>query len=149
MIDRMIELVKPPASTSYSQVADILSREFNVKLSRSAIAGKLRRLGMSNTMAKPPPAPRPSRAKPDTAKAFKPAPILPATETIALAPSADALNVSFAQLEDGMCKWSTGEDMYCGHATGPREPYCAAHRKAGTTAPRYSINRLVGRARRQ
>ncbi|HVU80323.1 MAG TPA: GcrA family cell cycle regulator [Candidatus Paceibacterota bacterium] len=44
-------------------------------------------------------------------------------------PLLPSLSLSLMQIEDGMCKMLTGENLYCGNPTGSkREPYCAGHK---------------------
>lgn len=39
----------------------------------------------------------------------------------------DCLSVSLLDLNQGMCKWPTGDDCYCGNPAPWRAPYCAGH----------------------
>jgi len=146
VVDEMISLAQAKTH-SCAMIADALNAKFSTSYTRSAIAGKLHRLGVSTQKEEPKkkavvakPAPRPPRPLSS--------PVLQPVEDIALAPSPDALNVTMMQLEKRMCKWPTDTDLYCGRHTEFGQSYCNVHRKAGTMPARYSVRQLVGRIRR-
>jgi GcrA cell cycle regulator len=66
--------------------------------------------------------PEPSRPKP------------PAPPAAGLPSEPAPLNVAFADLESGMCKWPSGagHHRFCGNATGPGGTYCPYHGVAAT-----------------
>jgi hypothetical protein len=59
-------------------------------------------------------------------------PSLPAVIVFPSAPP--SLDVTFVDLEDGMCKWpvGAGHRHFCGHATGVGHTYCPHHEQAKT-----------------
>src|SRR5581483_9933929 len=45
------------------------------------------------------------------------------------------MNVSLFNLEDGMCKWPVGDDLYCGCPTeNARVSYCDHHRNSAKSS---------------
>lgn len=124
--------------------AEIASRMGLV--SRNAVIGKVRRLGLSfrtyhrTTPSRPkaPPKPRKSRAgPPKPTRTFKPLPILvepsPGDQRrlagLAWEAAPGAPPVSLIDLEAGMCKWPIGETkpfLFCGHPA-TAGVYCQQH----------------------
>lgn len=130
----MIELLKADCQTNLSN-ADIALHINSVTgsdLTRNAVIGKRRRLGLDGTRnsGKPSAKPGPKKKGPHTSVAritinqtSKPLP----REKLPPKPEA---NVTLVHLMDGMCKWPVGE-LYCGMITeNARTSYCEFHRDA-------------------
>ena len=128
------------AALSMSMLADKLNEEFGTNLTRNAIVGRCRRLGLPRRPApivrtypkpKAKPGPKPMRI-------FKvDAPIMP--DIAVRLPEDNALTIY--QLETDTCHWPLGEAMarppflYCGKAAVEGRPYCAAHCAKAYNAP--------------
>lgn len=131
------------ARKSGSQIASAVNAKFGTAYTRNAVIGKINRLGLS--------APRKIKAA-GTAprKRYMPVervvtirrPVPVAERPVALVIGDIAPGtITLLELEDGMCKWLTG-DLYCGTPTGDkRTSYCSGHRKAGTIVPRPYVRR--------
>ena len=122
---------------SAARVARMINDQFQTSYTRNAVIGKLNRLGMATVrMAKPKPAPRtaPVRKAPFVDR-HQPAQAR-AVDTHTVSPA--SLDITLSELEDGMCKWMTGDAIYCGVVTaGRRVTYCACHQNAGTEPARH------------
>jgi GcrA cell cycle regulator len=98
-------------------------------VTRSAVLGKLHRLGLSRSRPSPPP--RPSSAKPRLGRSRS---VLarPSTASRALtAPQSPGSVADVLELAPGLCRWPIGDPKdpdfsFCGLAC--RGPYCATHR---------------------
>lgn len=116
-----------------SRIADDINRAHGSDLTRNAIIGKRHRLygnkpkeHVKANNKKAATGRRPiGRAKTvfnvNKSQSLQPLPIEPL-------PLTSATNCSLMELEDKMCKWPVGNDLYCG---GPvlqfRKPYCVQH----------------------
>lgn len=120
-------------------IASIINKEFHTDYTREAVCGKAHRLGLSNAFKKGRPE---QRVRKVHAQPIRRAQSPPMMTSVPLAPSsvdnADSLNIPLMELEQGMCRWPTG-DAYCGHNALERKSYCAKHQSAGTTPARYSV----------
>lgn len=146
---------------SCSQIAAKLYSEFNFEISRSAVIGKLNRMGMKSnvevtriknrsasrrTLAKvgkkpaPKVNPRPARVMSGLFVGgggdLPPVEPLPKEES----PSDYAKLYTLDQLEKGMCKWPVGDPKtpdfgFCGKDRVPGQPYCMGHCQRAFRAP--------------
>ena len=53
LTERLIALRKAPEKHSFSEIAQLLSQEFNLDISRNAVLGRARRLGLPRVPVKP------------------------------------------------------------------------------------------------
>jgi len=128
--------------SSAAQVAAALGLQFNAGYSRNAVCGKVHRLGLSQVRPvmsdKPrkkrhqPYKPRPKRlAKTGNASfAMVDTPIFSRHEQSQLrCVEVEPLNISFAELQTGDCKYPYGERdfTYCGLPAIEGKPYCLSH----------------------
>lgn len=113
----------------YADIAAAINAKFGTEYSKESISGKVHRLGIA-AAKKPAPTPKPKPVRHHLMIAPKHASTpLPKSAV----DNSDALNVALVNLEDGMCKWPTGDATYCGHETiGRRVSYCVKHHNAGT-----------------
>jgi hypothetical protein len=108
---------------TFKTIAETLSKEFKCTLSRSAIAGEKRRLGMAQ-MAKLPKV----RAK-KMKKIRVDAPIVPEPPRRDPRP----FTLLITDLDHSVCHWPSGEAwqrppfFYCGEAAVTGRPYCETH----------------------
>jgi hypothetical protein len=108
---------------TFKTIAETLSKEFKCTLSRSAIAGEKRRLGMAQ-MAKLPKV----RAK-KMKKIRVDAPIVPEPPRRDPRP----FTLLITDLDHSVCHWPSGEAwerppfFYCGEPAVTGRPYCNAH----------------------
>lgn len=124
-VERLRALWKEGRTSSYC--ADVLG------VSRSAIVGKIHRIGMagrrvSQNMAERkkiaasagPRVPRLATPRPKPVIPVEPLPVLKAD---------DVARVSFADLEHHHCRWPAGDPVegFCGEPKVPGLPYCAGH----------------------
>jgi len=103
------------ADHSATQIAAILTQEFQAEFSRNSIVGKLRRLRLTTDI---PAKPRLTivRTRPEAAP-------LQCIEV-------EALNLSLADLPDNGCRYIAGDDhLFCGHPQQERSSYCPDHHK--------------------
>jgi hypothetical protein len=116
---RLLQLRAQKPAPPFSRTAEILNQEFDMSLTRNAIAGMARRLVLP---PKPPPPP----------------PIKPIEPEIAPpAPGADGLDIY--QLRADTCRWPAGDAppyRYCGETTIDGAPYCDTHCERAYTTPR-------------
>lgn len=132
------------AGKSAKVIADELSRDHKVLISRNAVIGFLHRegaplgsaAGRPKTMAaKKPTTRRATRTNFNYSNgATSPTPPksveLPVVESLEASPPKSLL-------ENDGCNWPVGDNLYCGRAkTGKRDPYCAAHQRLATANPR-------------
>jgi hypothetical protein len=134
MIKRLQELHADPEKYTCKQIAEILSKEHDVHLTRNSIIGKSRRLSLP---ARDPQMHRPQNTKPRKRTRVD-APIAPPVPR--RAPNA---GLTLIQLRDGDCKWALGEVqdyppfMFCGaESVDVGMPYCREHSRMAYQAPR-------------
>ena len=123
------------------KIADILSVEFNITLSRAAVTGKLDRLGLLGKAPTPMnPEEKKARKREHEAR-WNMARRAARAERLGLrlvekAPSApiaapvhgiEPLNLTLAELPDNGCHFIPDALLYCGHKVLPGLPYCAHH----------------------
>ena len=108
---------------TFKTIAETLSKEFKCTLSRSAIAGEKRRLGMAQ-MAK---LPKVRAKKMKKIRVDAPiAPKLPRREPV-------PFTATIYDLEQGICHWPSGAlhdrppFFYCGETAVLGRPYCDTH----------------------
>lgn len=119
------------SGASFSAIAAALGG-----VSRSAVIGKARRLGLpgrGKAVRRPEaPAPRP-RGRPRKA-VQRPVVIGGRSDAPAgMSGASDSLDIAFLELEPHHCRWPRGNDLpftFCGHPRDGRSPYCPAHTKA-------------------
>jgi hypothetical protein len=128
---RLKELHAAPQMYSNTEIARMLSREFEIAVTRNAVIGKIARLGLAQRYgaskgggSKPgrvPPRPRP-----------KPVKSIPAPPRAPAAVRARRIRsgiLSLLELRDDDCHWPFGEGPYlfCGRACVSEQSYCAEH----------------------
>ena len=125
-------------------IAAHFSEHVGLGVTRSAVIGKVHRLGLKRDPGPSPQAKSPTTAKPETVRATA-QPKLQATppkRTLREVPlPAPRDGVGIADLRPGHCRWIVAGERkharYCGAGKAdPAKPYCAAHAKrayAGTT----------------
>ena len=118
---------------SFAEIAEILSREFGLKLTKNACIGKGRRLGLEQRprgTTKPGPKPRakPKRRPPEPPAEVVPV-VLPAWQVET--PILTGCNrITIYQLQRGVCHYPFGEKppyAYCGNTTSRQSPWCPHH----------------------
>lgn len=121
------------ADHSAAQIAARLNEQFNTALTRSAILGKLKRLGIAGGVAR--------RAEYDHAtrqanrSAARPAVKRESKPITELPPS---LNLTLAEINAGQCRYIAGEPVggcYCGHPVQAGSSLCRAHHALCWRAP--------------
>ena len=125
---------------SFKEMAKRLSEEFKVPLTKNALIGKARRLGLEKRAHYTPPGRR--KAAPEPAPLFEPGAPEPVARVlqwrvpkiVTKAPPTGPITIW--QLKRGVCHFPLGErnahppDAYCGNATGdPVRSYCPHHQK--------------------
>ena len=128
---RMVELhaLTGAKELTMGEIASHLEHEFNVEITRNAVIGRCRRLGLP---ARPSPLPPVKTARVKAARVRVDAPIVPDIALVALKEQGNALTIY--QLDSDTCKFPLGEIedrppyLFCGKPTR-REgvSYCAAH----------------------
>jgi hypothetical protein len=139
---RLKELHAAPQMYSNTEIARMLSREFEVAVTRNAVIGKIARLGLAHRYgaskgggSKPgrvPPRPKPVKSIPAR-------PVVPRIPGSPLrCPVERPGTLSLLELRDGDCKWPDGDGPYlfCGRACVPERPYCAEHLRMAHNEPR-------------
>lgn len=133
-VDELTDLVKTKKHSA-GQIALLLNKKFDTAYSRGSVIGKMHRLGLTEPVKA---VPKPKRVVAKRSTPFIAPPQLKAVPFEELVDNNDAINVTMLGLEDGMCKWPTGDATYCGHDTGGRRvTYCRKHRNAGTQPAKY------------
>jgi len=132
---------------SFRAMAEMLSREFGVKLTKNALIGKGRRLDL-----KPRPRVLPPRAQRAQQRAKAAPPIAPeAVPVMRLAwrvalPSAPYGRITIQQLSRHTCHFPFGDRppyFYCGDPTAKGSPYCPMHNRVVYSNYRVAPRRLV------
>jgi hypothetical protein len=138
MIKRFRQLHRDPADFSFEVMAAAMSKAFDIKLTRNALIGKARRLGLpmrgQQKLARLPIEKKIRlRARPVDA------PIEPVVEP---PPATPQRGVTIYQLNGRTCRWPLGavEDwppyLYCGADAPPDCPYCPEHSGRAFSHPR-------------
>jgi len=124
---------------SFKEMAKRLSAEFNVALTKNALIGKARRLGLEKRAHYTPPKKRVPELEPPEPLAEPSAPEPVARVLRWRVPKVPVKappkgNYTIWQLKRGVCHFPLGERLsrppyaYCGHATGdPAKSYCPYH----------------------
>ena len=130
LTQRLIEL--HATNISMRDVADKLSFDYEVEITRNAVIGRCRRLGLPSR-----PSGKPSLPQEKTYRIRKrvsiDAPIAPMAPISPV--GQDDAPLTIYQLRDGDCHWPLGETfakppfMYCGQATEEGFAYCPDHHK--------------------
>jgi hypothetical protein len=127
---RELHRLKGDAELNMGEIADRLSSEFKVVVTRNAVIGRCHRLDLPRRVAPLPPRARKKVEKPMTVKHIRvDAPIVPEM------PVADpAAGLTLLQLSPGSCRWPLGELMktyppylFCGQVVRFDCPYCPTH----------------------
>lgn len=100
-------------------------------LTRNAVISKVHRIGLAAFARAVVPKSRKTRAlvRSRPRRQFNG---LPPTRAVFAGPAVvavpiECVGVSLLDLNQGMCKWSLGDERYCGNPAPWREPYCAGH----------------------
>jgi hypothetical protein len=118
------------AAMSMGEIADRLSLEFQIGITRNAAIGRCHRLDLPRRVTPSPPRARKKAEKPMTVKHIRvDAPIVPEM------PVADpAAGLTLLQLSPGACRWPLGDLMktrppylFCGQVVRFGTPYCPVH----------------------
>jgi hypothetical protein len=114
---------------SFAQIAEMLSREFGIKLSKNACIGKGRRLGLElRPRYLPTPRAKPKRLEP-------PAEVVPVVRpawTVSTPVLSDGNRITIYQLKRGVCHFPFGDKppyAYCGNTTTRHSPWCPHHER--------------------
>jgi hypothetical protein len=136
MIARLTALQATLPAISYAGMAEILSREFDLRLSKNALIGKARRLGLPGRKpavirtATPKPHKSCARHYPATPP-DPPTPKINRGWTVALpAEPPGTGRITIYQLQDGVCHFPFGRHppyAYCGRATQLSSSWCPYH----------------------
>ena len=131
MIDRLTRLQRA-GKLSFAGIAETLSREFGIKLTKNACIGKARRLNLplrKPVVARKPKAePQVPEIEPENVPHVRPAwtvepPVLPAASS----------RITIYQLQRGVCHYPFGNQppyAYCGNTTATRSsPWCPHHER--------------------
>jgi GcrA cell cycle regulator len=124
--ERLIELHGNP-DLSAQRIADQLSVEFNLSLSRNAVIGRTHRLKLAAR-----PTPPPSK-KPRVRLSVVPP---PPPKPVVVYPAGP---VSLLDLDSGRCKWPVSGPpaaQFCGMAQATGSPYCPMHSALAFNKPR-------------
>jgi hypothetical protein len=116
LTQRLQQLLEAPENYPFSTIAPMLSKEFNIRLTKNACIGKSRRLKM------PPREARPPKIRQYVYK--------PRVKTKPREPEHAGL-ITIYQLRDFVdCKWPIGELpdlLYCGQPQEEGQVYCTKH----------------------
>jgi GcrA cell cycle regulator len=133
MIKRLQELHADAAKWTCKQIAEMISKEFDVQLTRNSIIGKSRRLSLP---ARDPQMHRTKSTKPrKQARVDAPIPAPVPRRSV-------GTGLTLIQLRDGDCKWALGEVqdyppfMFCGAESVDGRPYCQQHCSVAYHEPR-------------
>jgi hypothetical protein len=120
---------------SCSQIANEISAEYKITVSRNAVIGRIHRLGLQTvpivralrrekaqrprrvSLPRQKPIPEPARFICEPVTGLRQADVIP-------------LNISIYELNDQTCHWPYGETppfAYCGHLVFGDGPYCESH----------------------
>jgi hypothetical protein len=114
---------------SFTEIANQLSEEFMVKLTKNACIGKARRLGLKERARVAPPLPRKGQKR--GGSRYRPPPVvLPGWQVEPPRLPAHADRITIYQLKSGVCHFPFGERppyAYCGHTTRRGLPWCPHH----------------------
>jgi hypothetical protein len=116
LTQRLQQLLEAPENYPFSTIAPMLSKEFNITLTKNACIGKSRRLAMP---------PREARPRKIRQHVYKPRPKAKPRK-----PEHAGL-ITIYQLRDYVdCKWPIGEPpdiLYCGQPQEEGQVYCTQH----------------------
>lgn len=130
--DRLIDLHSKP-DLSAQNIADQLSAEFNLKLSRNAVIGRTHRLKLAARPA--PPASKNTRLRIPPLRPAAPSPVAP-PRPVVIYPAGP---VDLLGLDPGRCKWPVSgppSALFCGVAQVAGSPYCPTHSALAFNKPR-------------
>ena len=132
---RLKELHAAPQMHSNTEIARMLSREFEIAITRNAVIGKIARLGLVHRHgASKGGGSRPGRVPPKP----KPTASIPAPPRAPRIPVERPGTLTLLELRDGDCKWPDGDGPYlfCGRACVLEQPYCEEHLRMAHNEPR-------------
>jgi hypothetical protein len=112
---------------SHSQLANALSGEFNVRLTRSATISKTKRLKLEPNTSFVVKKTNTKKLKVPAAKRVPKPPSLPKEPTL----PPEAKPVRLLDLRENMCRYPFGSSpdiLFCGRKPQLNSPYCAVHR---------------------
>ena len=127
IVDRLIELHGRSglATLSMREISEKLASEFKIELTRNAVIGKARRMGLGDHPEKAKP-----KAKPQIRRRYvRPR---PAIEPVPPAPAVSDQPLTIYQLRDGDCRWPLGPIemrtiFFCGKACEIDRSWCPEH----------------------
>src|SRR5580765_1624401 len=132
---RLKELHAAPQLYSNTEIARMLSREFEIAITRNSVIGKCARLGLSYRLgARKGGGSRPGRERPRPAVIIGP-PLPPPTPVRRIRSSG---SVTLIELRDGDCHWPFGDGpscTFCGEICLPDRPYCPEHFRMAHVEP--------------
>lgn len=142
MVKHFVQLHRDPRDYSFGQMSRMMSEEFNITLTRNALIGKARRLGLPmRDQTKPPRKPiGKTMIKARTMREIE-API-PAIIDVQLPGLHVVSGLNIYQTTHRDCKWPLGEMLdrppyvYCGNPVVDGCPYCKKHATRAFNAPR-------------
>lgn len=129
-----------PTGPSCSEIAREINRDGGQHLTKCAIIGKARRLGLAGRAPVPPPKRRLSRVRPPAPRAAMDGPAMtqpspPMRSIDNLSTELPSCATPLLDLAPHGCRWPGAEDeagrhLFCGARQVDDLPYCAAHARA-------------------
>jgi len=134
MINRLTRLHADP-QRSFKAIAEQLSREFGVRITKNSCIGKARRLGLKQR-AKGTPKPK-QKPRSRSPRAIEPpvetiVPVRPAWTVEPPVLPASSGRITIYQLQRGVCHFPFGNQppyAYCGNTTTRSSPWCPHHER--------------------
>lgn len=131
MVVTLKELLANSEYRSYSQIAGIITAQYDVALTRSAIAGKVARDGLAGLRTSLPPRINKPRGKTMGETMFTLPPPTPEPEPESIE-QLSLLNCTLFELRSVSCRWPTGvnergEHLFCGVVKPVERSYCPEH----------------------
>jgi len=115
---------------SFKQIADMLSQEFGLKLTKNACIGKGRRLGLEQRpRSTPKPEPEPKKRASSTPE-LVPRPVVATAWRVDTPILTGCIRITIYQLRQGVCHFPFGDRppyAYCGNTTARGMPWCPHH----------------------
>ena len=139
MLHRFRTLNKITPVLSFKAIAEIMSAEFKLPLTRNAMIGKAHRLGLPDRRTGAVRPPIVGKGKPMPAKKVAIDAPIPPIEAL-LPDLVLRTGITIYQLRDSTCHWpvTAGRPpfLYCGHPVKGERSYCPKHCEIGYTTAR-------------
>jgi len=130
LLERLAKLHADPGK-SFRDIAEQLSYEFGIKLTKNACIGRARRLGLEQR-PRSTPRPRPRKKRTRTTPQLSVVPINPGWVVKTPTLPAASGRVTIYQLQRGVCHYPFGDKppyAYCGNTTTRSSPWCPHHER--------------------